>query len=515
MKIGLVNVTGHVQTGDGSRLISALLKRDGHRVTSVYLSRTEPLSYERAELSQLDGIFGDADIVMMGVFSSYALRAAQVTEYVHERWPGRLVFWGGPHCVGAPEMGLRHADGVCFSEGDEAVPELVSRIEKGGDWKGTSNFAFMESGSVVKNAVLPPFRDLDGLPYYDYDLEDQYLLDRKLVPLTMERLKPRLLGPPHRTPTLYYMASRGCPHDCSYCHNCRFHAMWGDSPLRLIGVDRALDEIEYQIGRFGCIEFVAFSDDDFFQRSPAQLEQFAREYKRRVGLPFGVMASARTWQRDKMDMLVDAGLEVVEMGVQSGSQRVLDEVFNRPLSIVKTKEVARELAAGGRRNGVMLLLDFILDNPWETREDVHRTVRYLLDAPACAIPNLAFLTFFPGTPVYDRAVAEGIIEPFSLRAFRPYTRARLRYQRNWETVLILLMRLLRMAVRRPSTVIDTFLRLGVSRPVRLVMGLLPRTFFLALARGVQLVQFAALRRRERKHRRRMEHAGGVRAAERR
>ena len=504
MKIGLVNVTGHVQTGDGSRLISALLKRGGHRVTSVYLSRTEPLSYERAELSQLDGIFGDADIVMMGVFSSYALRAAQVTEYVHERWPGRLVFWGGPHCVGAPEMGLRHADGICFSEGDEAVPELITRLERGDDWKGTPNFAFLEDGRVVKNAVRPPFRDLDGLPYYDYDLEEQYLLDGKLTPLTMDLLKPRLLGPPHRTPTLYYMASRGCPHNCSYCHNCRFHAMWGSSPLRLIGVDRALDEIEYQVRKFGCIEFVGFFDDDFFQRSPAQIEHFANEYQRRIGLPFGVMVSARTYRRDKMDMLVDAGLTVVEMGVQSGSQRVLDEVFNRPLSIAKTKEVARDIGGYLRRDGVMLLLDFIIDNPWETRGDVLATLRYILDAPPRTVLNVFLLTFFPGTPVYDRAVAEGLIRPLSLRSLRRFSRARLRYQRNWETVLIQLIRLLRMAVRRKSTPIDGAVRLCASRPVRLVMGLLPPVFFAALSRGLQFVWISALRLKDRKHRRRLE-----------
>ncbi len=512
MKIGLVNVAGRLATGDGSRLISALLKRAGHRVTSVYLSRTEPLSYERAELAQLDGVFGDADVIMIGVFSSYAMRAVQVTDYVHERWPGRLVFWGGPHCVGAPELGLRHADGICFSEGDEAVPELVARLERGGDWKGTPNFAFLEGGHVVKNAVLPPFRDLDGLPYYDYDLEDQHLLNGDLVPLTMERLKPRLLGYPNRTATLYYMASRGCPHNCSYCSNCRYHAMWGSSPLRLLGVDRTLDELEYQIKRFGCIEFVGFSDDDFFQRSPVQLERFAKEYKRRIGLPFGVMVSARTFRRDKMDMLIDAGLTVVKMGVQSGSQRVLDEVFNRPLSIPKTKEVVRELGVYERWHGLSLILDFIIDNPWETREDVHQTVRYLLDIPPRTLLNVFFLTYFPGTPVYDRAVAEGIIKAFSLRAFRPYTRARLRFQRNWEAVLILLIRLLRMAVRRKSTVMDTFLRLCVSRPIRLVMGLLPRSFFAGLARGVQLVQFTVLRLKERKHRREMERTGAEKAA---
>ena len=109
-------------------------------------------------------------------------------------------------------------------------------------------------------------------------------------------------------------------------------------------------------------------------------------------------------------------------------------------------------------------------------------------------------------------MAEGIIKAFSLRAFRPYTRARLRFQRNWEEVLILLVRLLRMAVRRKSTVMDTFLRLCVSRPVRLVTGLLPRTFFAGLARGVQVVQFAMLRLREQKHRRELDRAEARKAA---
>ena len=69
-----------------------------------------------------------------------------------------------------------------------------------------------------------------------------------------------------------------------------------------------------------------------------------------------------------------------------------------------------------------------------------------------------------------------------------------------------------MAVRRKSTAMDTILRLCVSRPMRLVMGLLPPTFFAGLARGVQLTQFTVLRLKERKHRRTMERAESVRAA---
>ena len=210
------------------------------------------------------------------------------------------------------------------------------------------------------------------------------------------------------------------------------------------------------------------------------------------------MVSARTYRRDKMDMLVDAGLEVIEMGVQSGSQRVLDEVFNRPLSIVKTKEVAGDIGTYVRRRGVQLLLDFIIDNPWETREDVLATARYILEVPPRTVLNVFLLTYFPGTPVYDRAVAEGIIKPLSLRSLRRFSRARLQYQRNWETILIMLTRLLRMAVRRKSTAIDAFLRCCLSRPVRLVMGLLPPTFYSALARSMQFVWISALHLKDRR-----------------
>ncbi len=79
-------------------------------------------------------------------------------------------------------------------------------------------------------------------------------------------------------------------------------------------------------------------------------------------------------------------------------------------------------------------------------------------------------------------------------------------------MLILLIRLLRMAVRRKSTVMDTFLRLCVSRPVRLVMGLLPGTFFAALSRGMQFVWISALHLKDRKHRRTMERVTARRAA---
>ena len=134
------------------------------------------------------------------------------------KYPGLKIIWGGPHCISVPEFGLRHADGICFSEGDEAVVELVNAMSRGNAaYLETPNMAFMVNGTPRINRVLPPFQDLDRLPYYDYCLEDQYILDRGLHPMTREGLREHLAGYPYYIPILYIVTSRGCPNHCIFC----------------------------------------------------------------------------------------------------------------------------------------------------------------------------------------------------------------------------------------------------------------------------------------------------------
>lgn len=498
MTVTLVNVSGRLST-DGSRLISALLKRAGHEVRNVALTRVDPLRYGEDELSLLHPLLEGAGAFLLSVYSSYAVRAAQVSDWMHRNYPGVPVVWGGPHCISTPRLGLAHADGVCFSEGDEAIVDLIDRIARGADWSTTPNFAFRIDGREARNPVLPPFRGLDGLPYYDYEFEGHWLLDRELVPMSRGIMKDRLASWPLRVPTFYYMTSRGCPHNCSYCNNCRFQALWGAAPVRLQGIERCIAELEYQIRRLGFIEFVALADDDFLVRSRDQIAAFAESYRTRVGLPFGVAFSARTFRKEKLEPLLDSGLAVVQMGVQSGSQRMLDEVYQRDVAVTKTQEVTAQLSNIAERLNVSY--DFIIDSPWETREDCYRTYSYIRDLPPSISVNLFFLTIFPGTPLYDRAVVEGLVNPESQWSGRPSAKTRLRYQRNWETVLILTIRLVRLVLRRRSRVVSWVMRVLGSRSMRLAMRILPGMVFSALARMNQwiLAMVQTLAKRKAKH----------------
>jgi len=472
-------------SSDGSRLISALLKRAGHHVRSVFLSRPQPLYYQPQELDYLNEILASTDLVMIAVYSSYAIRAVQITEYVHRKYPGMLVIWGGPHCISVPELGLRYADGVCFSEGDEVVVDFVNKVEAGTNYLDTPNMAFCVNGTHILNESLPPFVDLDSLPYYDYDLNDQFLLDRELLQMTKERLRERLAGYPYPVPILYFLTSRGCPNKCSYCNNCRYVAMFGHNTMRFHSVNRIIDELEDTLERLDFLQVVVFGDDDFFMRPTEEVERFAENYKKKIGLPFGIALSARTYRTKKIEILMDAGLKVVQIGIQSGSQRVLDEVYNRNIKVSKTKAVIHQIEPYQQTHGIDLLIDFIIDNPYETVEDIILTYELLLDMPIRARINMFFLAFFPGTPIYERALGDGIIEPFSEQASRFYTRSRVRYQRNYETFLVLLIRYLRRDVRLSQYIPRIAFRAMGSRPVRTIASVLPGSLYSYLSKLVQ------------------------------
>lgn len=484
MKITLINVTGRMSS-DGSRLISALLKRAHHRVTNIFLARPEPIEYQLEELKLLDPILDDTDLLMLAVYSSYVLRAVQVTQYARKFFPKLKVIWGGPHCISVPDMALQHADGVCFSEGDEVVVELVNKIEVGINYWDTPSMGFRQNGKRIINPVRPPFKDLDSLPFYDYGLENQFLLDRELLPMTNDLIKERMTGYHYNIPIFFFATSRGCPHHCSYCNNCRYLTMFGKTPPRFLSVQRILDELAAEMKRFDFINFIAFGDDDFFMRPLNQLEEFSAKYKAQIGLPFGAAISANTYDKKKMEVLLDAGLVGIQLGIQTGSQRALDEVYDRKVSVHKTQKVIAELSQYQTSCYLDLLVDFIVDNPYETREDIIQTYRYMLQLPSGIKINIFFLAFFPGTPLYDRALADGLIEPFDENNFRFFTRTHLRYQKNLETFLVLLIRKLRNKKVRLGKISLFFLGILGSRAVRVSASLVPRPIYSLLSRIVQ------------------------------
>jgi radical SAM superfamily enzyme YgiQ (UPF0313 family) len=485
MKIALINVSGRLSM-DGSRMISALLKRAGHSVKSVFMVRQKPIDskYSSKEIEQLIEILDDADLAMIAVYSLYAIRAVKVTELIHKRYPGMMVIWGGPHCISAPDHCIQYADGVCYSEADAIIVDLVNKIENGDDYLTTPNMAFNVNGIQIVNKIVPLFADLDSLPYYDNRIEDHFVLEQKLLPMTKELMKKYFVTFPG-TPTFHILTARGCPFKCSYCNNRSYIRMYGQNPMRFRSDEHFIGEIEQNLNTFDFFSFVAIADDDIFMRPVDQIKEFAEKYKKRVGIPFGACGSANTFKKEKMEILLDANMKIFEMGVQSASQRILNEVFDRNIKVAKTKDIFRQIEPYMESHSLKIMLDFITDNPYETEDDIIQMYYYLVDLPPQVIIHMFLLTFFPGTPIYNRALEDGIIHPFSEKTFRDMGGGPILYQNNYSTLLLFFCLLLHRHPRLMRFVPRHALRILGARPIRKIASIFPKSLYAPLVKAVQ------------------------------
>jgi radical SAM superfamily enzyme YgiQ (UPF0313 family) len=214
-----------------------------------------------------------------------------------------------------------------------------------------------------------------------------------------------------------------------------------------------------------------------------QLRDFAEKYKKTVNLPFAATISANTFREDKLELLLDAGLKYVQMGVQSGSQRVLYEVFNRKVPVKKTKDVARKIESYSQNSNLLLGLDFIIDNPYENDSDIIDSYKYFIDLPPGYRINVYSLSFFPGSPLYDRAIKDGYIESFSMEGSRLYA-SDILYQNNYSTFLLCL--IIKLYLHGLTKHIPKFIFLALAAlPVRKLTSIFPERMYAFLIKKIR------------------------------
>jgi hypothetical protein len=204
------------------------------------------------------------------------------------------------------------------------------------------------------------------------------------------------------------MSARGCPFECTFCiHNFTRKATEGlGTYLRRRSVDHVMRELRAIVAARPQLKTIAFSDDIFGPPRP-WLEEFCARYKREIGLPWAIWAFPRMVDEQKVRLMRDAGLWAATLGIQSGSDRVRRDSYERETSNDEIVDACRTFA----RHGVVRNLDFIGDNPYETVEDRLETLDLIGRLPKPFYFNFFSLTYFPGVDLTERALRDGHITP--------------------------------------------------------------------------------------------------------
>ena len=369
--------------------IAAALEDDGFSV-EVLDMRTERRWKQRLTAAVQGKPLFVGISAMTGKQIWWGLKAATA---VRRADPGVPIVWGGTHASVLPDETLNHplVDAVVKGEGRETATVIAHRLADGEDIRG-GLFEAPRPKSGVQAAGAVPLQ-LSEICISDY-----------LTPVVRD-----VRG-------LAMVTSRGCPHHCAYCYNKAVHQhCWTADPAETVIENFAR---LHDAGIRGAMVF----DDNFFV-SKKRVEAVAEGIlSRNIALSIKADCRADTLVRysdEFLGLLRRAGFEMLYIGAESGSDRVLE-------SVQKGVDVQTLLAANAKLAavGIRPHYSFMAGLPGETVDDMYKTVQLMRrlkkEHPGAYLSPVKAYVPYPGTPLYETAVQNGFVPPDTLEKWSTY-----------------------------------------------------------------------------------------------
>jgi anaerobic magnesium-protoporphyrin IX monomethyl ester cyclase len=349
----------------------------------------DPINAVRAHLA-------DAICVGVTVLTGAPIRdAVQISRTAKEFNPSLPVVWGGwhPSLFGVECLDEPSVDITVQAQGEETFAEILERLESGESMEGCAGCTYRTVDGEVRVNRPRSLNNVNNLPPHNYDL------------LPVERYF-QLKGKPQ----IDYISSQGCAFRCAFCADpFVYKRKW-------VGLEapRMGEEIEGLWRRYQMND-VNFQDETFFTYAE-RVEGIADEFIRRR-LPITWAGTMRADQGARLPEEVMAkckksGLRRVIIGVESGSQQMMDQIKKD----IKLEQVFIS-AEKCLRHKVAVNFPFIIGFPNETEESVQASLdvakRLRAMSPDFVTPFFYFKPY-PGSSITEDAVKSGFSLPCSL-----------------------------------------------------------------------------------------------------
>ncbi len=216
--------------------------------------------------------------------------------------------------------------------------------------------------------------------------------------------------------------SRGCPHNCTYCANNALKKLQYKT-VRLKSMEQIKEELNFIKEKFPFVKSIFIEDDCFtVRKDTCQVAEAIKD----SGYTFRCLVSPSYATEDKIRCLVENGLIYCFIGLQSRSPDV-EIIYNRNRLNQNVDLIFKIFKT--RYQNVPLLVDLLIDNPWEKTEDTIYTLRYLLEnLPHKVRIGINSLVFYEKTRLWERAKEEGLLESQSyLKTWHWHRQEKIRY----------------------------------------------------------------------------------------
>lgn len=362
--------------------LATILDRKGFNV-HVIDTLVEPIS--KTEIIKLISRY-ESEVVFIDSTSSSDSFLGQLSRDIN--LDGKAKVWSiGQYASTLPKILLeknRFVEGCIIKEVENTAVDLIECFNSGGDLEKVRGIAFsrQEGKEIIITEERELIEDLDQLPPINYRLlnHDKYRVFSVHISI-FSRLRWGFL-----------LTSRGCPYECIYCSP-TLRESYGKK-FRANSAKVVVDQMEELINKYK-MNVIAFQDENFTFDRERTIAICDEIIKRSLKIKWVIQTRADHLDRELLRSLKNAGCTYIGIGVESGSDRILEL-----LKKGETKDRIRLSIQQAHEIGISTIAFFMIGNPTETHQELMQTFKFAKELQPMMI-QVAFFTSYPGSENYE------------------------------------------------------------------------------------------------------------------
>jgi len=331
----------------------------------------------------------DCDLVGINAFSTQYKYFKWLVEIIRNTLPNALIVGGGPLTTFNARLVLeKTSTDICvICEGDVTIKEIINSNKN--DFNNIPGIAYKDEGKIVFTASRELIREIDKISFINYEM----------FPLDIYFNSIGLFGFPTKR-AINIITSRGCPYNCNFCSR----TIPG---TRLRSMKNISTELKKLKNRFG-IDGVIFNDELAIISKKRTLELCS--IMKELNLKWGCQGRANLVSVELLKEMKKSGCVYLGLGIESGSQRILDNM-NKNITAEQNEKAIRNVL----KTGIIPVVQMIYGYPGEDETTINETIKmfdrlHYMPPTVFAPPYLNLITPLPGSKLYDDCLTNGKIK---------------------------------------------------------------------------------------------------------
>lgn len=270
-------------------------------------------------------------------------------------------------------------DYVIIGEAEFTLKEILEGVPD----NEILGICYRENFQPIKNEKRPFIENLDELPFPARHLVDNSIYRR----------------PDNGKVQAVVKVARGCPFHCFFC----LATPVSGAKVRKRSPENIVAELKECVEKYNIRNFLFWSDIFNLDREWT-LELCKKIIESGLKITWSSNTRADTMDDEMAKMMYKSGCRLVSIGVESGSQKMLDNI-GKKITLDNIRNTVKIL----KKNKIKIYNYFVIGLPWETEETVEETIKFAIELDSNFI-SFYTATPLPGTKYFAYAMLNKLVE---------------------------------------------------------------------------------------------------------